>query len=526
MACEMGCGDEKLKTTFGQKAIGLIPVGFVILFFLLPIVVLGQEVAAVSLPGRLQESLLWASTFKVAMSAALQAMMSAGVALLAGLPLAYLISNFDFRWKKLLQALVFVPFVLPTLVTGLAIRQIFNDFLDPGLLLLVIAHAYVNLAVVVRVVGNALEGIDNRYLISAQALGATNFKVLWSLLLPLVKSAIVRAYALVFVFSFSSLGLVLVLGGSQQTLETRLLRQVSLLVDFPAASVTAAMQFLVVVMVLLLTNRSKQKLNNPDRFVPQQLPRALGALVWLAIFLFSFPLLWLVISSLKTSSGFSVSNWQQVLQEADTWQALSNSIEVSILAALITGLIAVATAVTVKAGNLGKAMGVLALPLSVSSVTVGLGLLLAVRSREILLVSDWLLPSLAHSLVALPFVAAIVIPPIRALDLKWVTSAEALGAAPIRAQATAVTPILKRVLPSVFSITVAISLGEFGAASFLANYQDPTMSVLLLRLLSRPAVEAAGMASVLAVLLMLATLALTFIWQQQDEAERIEGVKK
>jgi thiamine transport system permease protein len=211
------------------------------------------------------------------------------------------------------------------------------------------------------------------------------------------------------------------------------------------------------------------------------------------------------------------------LRDFQTWQALGNSIEIALITAGLTAVIGIAAAMAVNSGRLSKFSGVLVVPLSVSSVTIGLGLLLAVRSREILVVPDWLLPSVAHSLVALPFVVAILLPPVKALDFKWNTAAAALGAKPLQAQATAIMPILKAALPAVFSLSVAISLGEFGAASFLADYENPTLSVVLLRLLNRPAVEAAGMASVLAVILMIATILLTLIWQQYESSKNVRS---
>lgn len=518
----MGCGDEKLKAGASLKWLGALPVFYILVFFVLPVAVLVQEVFSVSIPGRFQDLDLWSNTVAVAVGASLQALLSALLAVVVGFPLAGLMINYEFRFRTILQSLIYVPFVLPTLVTGLAIRQMLNGVVSPGLVLLIIAHAYVNLAVIVRVVGNAWQGIDRRLIITAQALGATPLKVLSSIVIPLIKSAIFRAFALVFVFSFSSLGLVLVLGGGQQTLETRLLRQVSLLLDFPAAAVTASVQLLLVLTVLLLAGRSNSRINQPAMFAPQQLPKSMYTAVVVAIVVFLAPLIWLVNSSFVTSQGLLLSNWSLVLQDFQTWQALSNSIEISLMTAGLTAVVGVAAAMTIHSGIFGKLNGVLVLPLSVSSVTIGLGLLLAVRSREILAVPDWLLPSIAHSLVALPFVTAILLPPVRALDLKWITAAASLGAKPLRAKATAIMPILKMALPAVFSLAVAISLGEFGAASFLADYDNPTLSVLLLRLLNRPAVEAAGMASVLAVILMIATILLTVVWQQYESAKNVQ----
>ena len=131
---------------------------------------------------------------------------------------------------------------------------------------------------------------------------------------------------------------------------------------------------------------------------------------------------------------------------------------------------------------------------------------------ELTILRNWF----CDSLVALPFVTAILVPAITNVDSRWYTAAAALGANGWRSQRVVLVPILDRAVPLALTLAIAISLGEFGAASFLADADQPTLSVLLLRNATRPAVEALGMAAVLAVLLGLISLVLSMLWHSRE----------
>jgi thiamine transport system permease protein len=150
-------------------------------------------------------------------------------------------------------------------------------------------------------------------------------------------------------------------------------------------------------------------------------------------------------------------------------------------------------------------------PLGVSSATLGLGTLLAFGRPPLDLRATGLLVPIAHSLVAVPLVVAVVAPALRATDARTMSVASSLGAAPTRAFLTAYGPVLRVVMLASAGLACAVSLGEFGAASFLARAGSPTVPVQIVRLLSRPGEQSYGVAAVLAVVLVALTLAVLLV---------------
>ncbi|HBJ73310.1 MAG TPA: hypothetical protein DDY88_06335 [Actinobacteria bacterium] len=176
---------------------------------------------------------------------------------------------------------------------------------------------------------------------------------------------------------------------------------------------------------------------------------------------------------------------------------------------MIAGLIGVLAAMSVLAHRFGRAVALVALaPLGLSAATLGLGLMLSFGRPPIDLRSLDLLIPLAHSLVAVPLVIAVVLPTLRATDARAATVASALGARPTRAFFTAYGPTLRIVLLAAGGLAACVSLGEFGAASFLARSGAPTVPLQIVRLLQRPGDASFGVAAALAMVLVIGTVML------------------
>ena len=176
-----------------------------------------------------------------------QAALSTLLTLLVGLPGAYLLGRFDFRGKSLLKAISSVPFVMPTLVVAAA----FNALLGPrgwinlGLMSLfdlsqppvqfintlgaiLLAHVFYNTTIVLRMVGDFWAGLDPRLTQAARVLGADRIQSWMRVTLPLLLPAITAAALLVFIFDFTSFGVILVLGGPRfATMEVEIYYPVS-----------------------------------------------------------------------------------------------------------------------------------------------------------------------------------------------------------------------------------------------------------------------------------------------------------
>ena len=255
----MGNRDEPLSGTLAShlprslKRLWVLPALLLLVFLVYPLIRLTATAWTADTVNALLASTLW----QVVLLASAQAMLSVGLSLLIGIPIARVLFTYQFLGRGFILALVTIPFVLPTVVVALGFRSLFGDSIPNGLLLVVIAHAYINIAVVIRLVGAQWSTLDRRMEVTAATLGAGPMRIFSTITLPALRNSIVLASAVVFIFSFSSLGIVVVLGDGSgtRTLEQVLLRSTSVLLDFPTALAAAILQLVVVGVVFVISAR-------------------------------------------------------------------------------------------------------------------------------------------------------------------------------------------------------------------------------------------------------------------------------
>lgn len=502
--------------------IWLVPAGFLAVFLVLPLTRLVQQ----SFNADIIRNLLNAPTWQIVALAVVQATLSTALALAVGLPIANVVSRYRFHGRAFVQALVTVPFVLPTVVVALAFRALLGGGFEQGFVLVVLAHAYVNIAVVTRVVGARWAQHDPAYENAARTLGASRFTAFRTITLPKLRPAILSAAAVVFAFSFSSLGIALLLGDSTtRTLETQILRQTSILLDIPGATASALVQ-LVIVSVVLLSGAVASKSDRGNRTRPELLRSysttgraAVRITAVLASAIVLAPVLAIVAASLRSGDHWSLAWWQSLGSvDAGTTRigspidALRLSLGYALIAGFIAAMVGGLAAICVLARGPIRWMAALAvLPLGVSAATIGLGTLLAFGRPPWDLRDTGLLVPLAHALVAVPLVVAVVAPAVRAQDERLAQVAATLGAGASRAFFAAYGPALRLVMLAAGGLACAVSLGEFGAAAFLSRSSTPTITVQIVRLLSRPGELSYGVAAATAVILIALTLAIVLV---------------
>jgi len=149
------------------------------------------------------------------------------------------------------------------------------------------------------------------------------------------------------------------------------------------------------------------------------------------------------------------------------------------------------------------------LPLGVSAVTLGFGFLVTLDRPPLDLRSSALLVPIAQALVALPLVVRTISPVLRSVDPRQRQAAASLGASPLRVLLTVDLPALWRPLLAATGFAFAVSLGEFGATSFLARPDNPTLPVVIYQLLAHPSQQDLGMALAASVVLGLVIVAVT-----------------
>ncbi len=517
----MGPGDGALNTPRWLRGIWLIPLAFLLVALVVPLVMLVTRTWS----GDGLRILADASTWQITSLATAQAALSTALSLLIGLPIASVVSRYSFRGRAFAQALVTVPFVMPTVVVAMAFRTLLGSSLPQGFAIVVLAHAYVNLAVVVRIVGAQWAQHDDRYLRAARSLGASRLTAFRTITLQFLRPSIISSAVVVFIFSFTSLGIIVLLGDSStRTLESQILRRTSVLLDFPTAAALALLQLALISAVIALgaaasRQRGRQK---PVRAALLPLPRGLGSRATLRLIAIAaglivlLPVLALLIASLRSDSGFTLQWWRSLGSvDAGTTRigsplaSLMQSLRFALLTGVVAAIIGGCAAIAVLAHRWGRLVALFAIiPLGISAATLGLGMLLAFGRPPFDLRATGLLIPLAHSLVAVPLVVAVMAPALRGINPRIQDVAATLGARPTRAFFTAYGPTLRTVTIAAGGLACAVSLGEFGAASFLARTGAPTVPLQIVRLVSRPGELSTGVAAVMSVILIALTLAL------------------
>ncbi len=458
-----------------------------------------------------------------------QAAVSTLLTLVLAMPGAYVLARYRFPGRSLVRALVTVPFVLPTVVVGTAFLAVLGPSGPLGIDLvgtvwaILIAHVFFNYAVVVRTVGGLWGHLDPRLVEAARVLGATRWQAFRRVTLPLLKPALTAAASIVFLFTFTSFGVVLILGDLRHaTLEVEVYRQTTAFLDLPLAAALAIVQLVGVGSILAwysrVQRRSAQQLSlyrseeaaQPIRTRGDRL--IVGAVLASMAVLLGGPLLVLMRRSLTASFGLDYyaalgSSRAGSFSFVAPAEAIANSLMFAIVATVIA-LAVGGTAAAIVAYGRGRAAQsfdvLLMLPLGTSAVTIGFGFLVAFDWPVDLRTSAALIP-IAHAVVAVPFVVRTAVPVMRSVRQRLREAAAVLGAPPARVFRTVDLPIVSRALLVGAGFAFAVSLGEFGATTFVARPDTPTMPVLIFRFLGLPGALNLGQAMAMSTILMLVT---------------------
>jgi len=519
--------------------VAAVPLAFLGLFFALPtgtLIARGFSTdGALDLSG-FGEVFGRPRTWRIVGLTFLQAGLGTALAVGFGIPGAYVLYRRRFRGQWLARALVTVPFVLPTVVVGVAFRSLLAAggplgglHLDGTLVAIVAALVFFNYSVVVRTVGGFWAHLDPRAEQAARVLGAPPWRAFVSVTLPALAPAVTAAASIVFLFCATAFGVVLILGGLRfGTIETEIWIQTTQFLNLRAASVLSVVQLAVVAVVLGVSGAARRRRERALHLTAVEGARErLGRGDWLpaavtgvfVLVLLMLPMLSLVVRSLQTADGWGLQNYANLattggrgVLNATVWAALGNSVRTAVLATVIALVVGVLVALVVSRHPRSRSGrraietldAVFMLPLGVSAVTVGFGFLIALH-RPLGLNLDlrtWsgLVP-VAQAVVAAPLVVRTLLPVLRAIDPRLRQAAAVLGAGPWRVFAAVDLAMVRRALGLAIGFAFAVSLGEFGATSFLARPDRPTLPIVIYRLIGRPGAENLGMALAASVVL-------------------------
>jgi thiamine transport system permease protein len=521
-----------------------VPLLFLLLFFFYPLgAILSVSLAPI---GKLDLSAfgevvtspyygqtLWFTTWQAALSTLLT--------LTLALPGAYVFARYRFPGKSLLMSLATLPFVLPTVVVAAAFKALIgqNGLLNAALVslfhleqppidiertltIILIAHVFYNYAVALRIISSYWANQSVRMEEAALVLGAHGWRLWWEIRLPILRPAILAAAVLVFIFTFTSFGVILILGGPRfATLEVEIYRQAANLLNLPVAAALSLVQIVAMFAMMLVYTRlqrrtatdvhSAQRVTRRPRTARERLFITANVLLMCAL-LFA-PLLALVARSFSApDASFTVRNYQQLSVNTrgsvlfvPPIEAVGNSVTfaaITTVLAVILGLSA-SYLLTVPRSRLAAWLDPLfMLPLATSAVTLGFGFIIApLFVTTGLRISPLLIP-LAHTLVAMPFVIRSVLPALRRIPPNVQGAARVLGASPLQVWHLIDLPLISRGLIVGATFAFTVSMGEFGASLFIARPAVFTMPIVIYRLLGQPGAVNYGQALAMSTLLM------------------------
>ena len=502
-----------------------------------PAAVLGEVLGSES-----HRSVIWFTVWQAAVSTVLTVVVA--------LPAAGAVARLRFRGQRLVRALATVPFVLPTVVVAAAFEGLFDRFglagggavsLRHTVWAILMAHVFFNYAVVLRTVGAHWANLDARVEDQARVLGASRFEVFRRVILPRLAPSIAAASAIVFLFSFTSFGVVLVLGGpTRATIETEIYRYAVTRLDLTTAAALAVVQLGAVIALVAVSNALERRRAVAEPVAsPAAAPRRRGAglvanLAAMALIL-GLPVGVLIERSLTAGrgGGYTLRNYTALADRVNllpdtALAALGNSLAFAVPAALLALLVGgSATLVVMRAARrgsrpIGRAFDIgLTLPLGTSAVTVGLGFLLVLNRPPIDIRTSLLVVPIAHAVVGIPFVVRTLVPMLRTVNPRTREAAAVLGASPRRVRREVDLRVAARGVAVGAGFAFAVSLGEFGATSFIPRRAETlTAPLALFRLLGTPGDALRGQAMALAVALMALTAVAVFVMDLWGDTRR------
>ncbi len=556
-------GARRALLRAGQGAALALPVAFLALFFFYPLFAIARLSFADGMAGVL-ETLGTRYYWRALAFTTAQAALSTALTLALGLPGAYVFARYEFPGKALLRAVAGVPFVMPTVVVAVAfgallgprglinqaLQALFGPATPPirpgGLQAVLLAHVFYNYTVILRLVGGFWANLDPRLEQAAAMLGASRLHVLLRVTLPLLAPAIGAAALLVFIFTFTSFGVMVILGGPRlATLEVEIYRQTAQALRLDVAATLALIQLVCTLGLSLVYTRLAARAVTPLELQPRSYtarpPRTrrekvlVGAAMLLITVLLGAPLAALALRSVlapgpgapRVTLAAYLALGQNLTGSAffvPPTAAIANSLRIAATTTLLALSIGVPAAYLLArrptpprpgAPLPEKRLAVIALldalfmlPLGTSAVTLGLGYMVALSVPGLggLRTSPWLIPVL-HTLVALPFVIRALAPVLRARSPRQREAAALLGASPARAWLRVEVPQIAPALATGAVFAFTVSLGEFGATLLLARPEAPTLPVMIFRFLGQPGALNYGQALALATILMLVTAA-------------------
>ena len=224
------------------------------------------------------------------------------------------------------------------------------------------------------------------------------------------------------------------------------------------------------------------------------------------------PILAIFRKSLISNSSLSTNAWREVLSNTRILNSPITSLGYAVVTILIATTIALLAASSLAYNKNFRFISALtSLPILVSAVSIGLGIIVTFDTQPFNWRGSQMMLPIAHALVALPLAIRAITPVLNDIPDSLRQASSVLGANNWQVWRTIDFKIVRRAIIVAAAISAAVSLGEFGASSFLVRRNSETLPVTISRLLSRPGDILQSQGYALASLLIIFSIIVIFV---------------
>ena len=470
-------------------------------------------------------------------------------ALVIGLPLAFLLSRYEFRGRRILSVVATLPAALPPLVgvvafyflygeSGIVTRSIQHllrmenaPWSFTGIGAIIFVHAYTMYVYVFLLVSAGLERFDTSMTEAAAGLGAGPLMRLRRITLPLLSPAIAGSMLLVFMSSLGSFSAPYVFGGGARMMSTQIVAS-KVNGNMPMAYVETTVLAISAVLALILFRWMERKRaytsGSKGGIARKAISSASGRMTagmlgTLFVFILVLPHLMLVLVSFARDGSwttqllppvYTASNFGRMVSDNTLIRPILNSLSMAAIATtanLIVCFLAAYLIVMKKFRGRGLLQLLVALPWAIPATAVAIGLVATFNVNapwkgQILLVATyWILP-LAYFVRGIPLVATAVEGSLRQMDPSLEDAARGLGASWWLTMKRVVLPAARPGLVAGGMLAAVTAVGEFVASVVLYSYSNRPLAIEILAQLRDFSL---GTAAALSLLLVILTLAIT-----------------
>ncbi|MGH7718643.1 MAG: ABC transporter permease [Gemmatimonadaceae bacterium] len=467
-------------------------------------------------------------------------------ATLVGVPLAFLLTRFEFRGRRTLSAIATLPAALPPLVGVVAFLFLYGESgvvtrvvqrvlgLDrapwtlTGIWAIIFVHAYTMYVYVFLFVSAGLERFDTSLDEAAAGLGASRWHRLRRITLPLLTPSLAGAMLLVFMSSLGSFSAPYVFGGGLRVLSTQIVASRlngAMGLAFVETTVLAVSAVAALALFRWMERRRTYTMSGKGRLtrvaIRSRAARLIGPVLAAAlVVVLILPHLMVILVSFARDGAwttqvlppeYSLDNFRRLASDSRLWVPVRNSVSMAVLATAANVVVCFIAAYLIVLRRFRGRRGLevlVALPWAIPATAIAIGLASTfdrndpLTARVLLVGTFWILP-LAYFVRGVPLVATAVEGSLKQMDPSLEDAARGLGASWWLTMRRVIIPAARPGLVAGALLAAVTAVGEFVASVVLYTHANRPIAIEVLAQLRNLAFGTAAAYSVILILLVL-----------------------